>query len=86
MLERGDATITKDQLLTTVLDALATEIRIMLDEGVVAGPQDIDLCMILGAGWPQHLGGITPFLDQSGASTRANGEAFGAWSLPASTK
>ena len=29
----------------------------MLDEGVVAEAQDIDLCMILGAGWPFHLGG-----------------------------
>ena len=36
----------------------------MLDEGVVAGPEDIDLCMILGAGWPFHLGGITPYLDR----------------------
>ena len=69
-----------------MLDALATEIRIMLDEGVVAGPQDIDLCMILGAGWPQHLGGITPFLDQSGASERTNGAPFGAWSLPTPSK
>ena len=24
----------------------------MLDEGVVAGPEDIDLCMILSTGWP----------------------------------
>ena len=32
----------------------------MLDEGVVAAPEDIDLCMIIGAGWPFHLGGITP--------------------------
>ena len=32
------------------LEALAEEIRLMLDEGVVTGPEDIDLCMILGAG------------------------------------
>ena len=32
----------------------------MLDEGVVAEPQDVDLCMLLGAGWPFHLGGILP--------------------------
>ena len=36
----------------------------MLDEGVVAEAQDIDLCLILGAGWPFHLGGITPYLDR----------------------
>ena len=44
----------------------------MLDDGVVAEPQDIDLCMLLGAGWPFHLGGITPYLDRSGISERAD--------------
>ena len=36
----------------------------MLDDGVVTDAEDIDLCMILGAGWPFHLGGITPYLDR----------------------
>jgi hypothetical protein len=40
----------------------------MLDEGMVAAAQDIDLCMVLGAGWPFHLGGITPYLDRTGIS------------------
>ena len=38
----------------------------MLREGVVEAPMDIDLCLILGAGWPFHLGGITPYLDRTG--------------------
>ena len=57
----------------------------MLDEGVVAEPQDIDLCMLLGAGWPFHLGGITPYLDRTGVSERAGGGRFlpkGVASLP----
>ncbi|MGP3913261.1 3-hydroxyacyl-CoA dehydrogenase NAD-binding domain-containing protein [Nonomuraea sp. 10N515B] len=62
----GAAPSTAEQVRERVLTALATEIRIMLDEGVVAAPQDIDLCMILGAGWPFHLGGITPYLDRTG--------------------
>ncbi|MEV4394069.1 3-hydroxyacyl-CoA dehydrogenase NAD-binding domain-containing protein [Nonomuraea sp. NPDC049607] len=62
----GTSPSTAEQVRERVLGALAREIRIMLDEGVVAGPQDIDLCMILGAGWPFHLGGITPYLDRSG--------------------
>ena len=45
----------------------------MLDEGVVAAPEDIDLCMILGAGWPFHLGGITPYLDRTGIAAKVNG-------------
>ena len=35
-----------------------------VDEGVVADVRDIDMCMILGAGWGFHLGGIAPYLDR----------------------
>ncbi|MBN9374932.1 MAG: 3-hydroxyacyl-CoA dehydrogenase family protein, partial [Cellulomonas sp.] len=56
-----------------VLAALATEIGLMLDEGVVPEPQQIDRCMILGAGWPWHLGGISPYLDRSRWSERVLG-------------
>ncbi|MGN9841885.1 3-hydroxyacyl-CoA dehydrogenase NAD-binding domain-containing protein [Nonomuraea sp. H19] len=62
----GSSPSTAEQVRERVLTALAGEIRIMLDEGVVAAAQDIDLCMILGAGWPFHLGGITPYLDRTG--------------------
>ncbi len=58
------------------LEALAEEIRLMLDEGVVAAPEDIDLCMILGAGWPFHLGGITPYLDRAGITEKVTGTRF----------
>ncbi len=48
----------------------------MLDDGVVAEAQDIDLCLLLGAGWPFWLGGITPYLDRAGVSERVNGKPF----------
>jgi len=48
----------------------------MLQEGVVATAQDIDLSMIMGAAWPFHLGGITPYLDRSGASKQAFDGSF----------
>jgi 3-hydroxyacyl-CoA dehydrogenase/enoyl-CoA hydratase/carnithine racemase len=66
LLQVGDAPLTAEQVRDRALSALAEEIRLMLDEGVVAAPQDIDLCMILGAGWPFPLGGVTPYLDRSG--------------------
>jgi 3-hydroxyacyl-CoA dehydrogenase/enoyl-CoA hydratase/carnithine racemase len=66
LLVVGDQPLTAEQVRDRALRALAEEIRLMLDEGVVAEPQDIDLCMILGAGWPFHLGGITPYLDRAG--------------------
>lgn len=51
-----------------VLAALAEEVTVMLDEGVVAGPEQIDLCMILGANYPFHTGGLTPLLDRETGS------------------
>ncbi|BAL92055.1 putative 3-hydroxyacyl-CoA dehydrogenase [Actinoplanes missouriensis 431] len=72
----GDSPLTADEVRQRALDALAEEIRIMLDEGVVAEAQDIDLCMILGAGYPFHLGGITPYLDRSGTAERVTGKRF----------
>lgn len=60
-------------VLDAVLAATATEIGLMLEEQVVAGPQQIDLCMILGAGWGFHTGGITPYLDRTGYSEKVLG-------------
>jgi 3-hydroxyacyl-CoA dehydrogenase/enoyl-CoA hydratase/carnithine racemase len=76
LLRFGNTPSTGDQVLTRCQNALAEEIRLLLEEGVVAGPEDVDLCMILGAGWPMHLGGITPYLDRVGASERVNGRRF----------
>jgi 3-hydroxyacyl-CoA dehydrogenase/enoyl-CoA hydratase/carnithine racemase len=72
----GDRPSTEEQVRERAVAALAQEVRLMLDEGVVAAPQDVDLCMLLGAGWPFHLGGITPYLDRSGVSERATGRRF----------
>ncbi|MFG1676716.1 3-hydroxyacyl-CoA dehydrogenase NAD-binding domain-containing protein [Micromonospora sp. NPDC049282] len=76
LLVVGDQPLTAEQVRQNALDALAEETRLMLDEGVVAEAQDIDLCMILGAGWPFHLGGVTPYLDRTGTSERVTGRRF----------
>jgi len=76
LLSGGDRPSTGPEVLARALEGLAQEIKIMLDEGVVAAPEDIDLCMILGAGWPFHLGGITPYLDRTGIAAKVNGAAF----------
>jgi 3-hydroxyacyl-CoA dehydrogenase/enoyl-CoA hydratase/carnithine racemase len=62
-----------EEITQAVLEAVADEIGHMLDEGVVAGAADIDTCLLLGAGWPFWLGGITPHLDQTGISERLVG-------------
>ncbi|MCO6009671.1 3-hydroxyacyl-CoA dehydrogenase NAD-binding domain-containing protein [Actinoallomurus purpureus] len=76
LFEGGTSPSSEEQVLARALDALAQEIRIMLDEGVVAAPEDIDLCLILGAGWPFHLGGITPYLDRTGIAEKVGGARF----------
>lgn len=68
--------MTGDELLRRVEDGLADEIHRMLEDGVVAAAEDIDLCLILGAGWPFQMGGATPYLDRVGASERVFGSTF----------
>jgi 3-hydroxyacyl-CoA dehydrogenase/enoyl-CoA hydratase/carnithine racemase len=76
ILAGGDRPSSAEQVRERALEALAEEIRLMLDEGVVSAPEDIDLCMILGAGWPFHLGGITPYLDHTGIAEKVTGTRF----------
>jgi 3-hydroxyacyl-CoA dehydrogenase/enoyl-CoA hydratase/carnithine racemase len=55
-----------EDIRRAVLEAAADEVRHMLDESVVDSPADIDACLILGAGYPFFLGGITKHLEQLG--------------------
>ena len=71
----GSGTAPRDEAAVrdAVLTALTAEIGLMLDERVVPDARQIDRCLLLGAGWPWHLGGITPYLDRSGYSERVLG-------------
>ena len=62
-----------EELTVAVLEALADEIRCLLEENVVESAADVDVCLILGAGFPFFLGGLTKHLDQSGVSQRVVG-------------
>jgi 3-hydroxyacyl-CoA dehydrogenase/enoyl-CoA hydratase/carnithine racemase len=76
LFEPDDQASTGEQVYQRAVAAIAEEIRLMLAEGVVAAPQDIDLCLLLGAGWPFWDGGITPYLDRTGVSEQVNGQRF----------
>jgi 3-hydroxyacyl-CoA dehydrogenase/enoyl-CoA hydratase/carnithine racemase len=76
LLHTGDAPSAPERIRERALAALAEETALLLAEGVVAQPQDVDLCLLLGAGWPFHLGGITPYLDRTGVSERVTGTRF----------
>ena len=56
---------TREEIRDDALDAIADEVRHLLDEGVVNDPADVDACLILGAGWP---------LFQAGVVTRESGK------------
>ena len=85
LIPKGGSPSTAAQVRMRALTALAVEARMMLDEGVVATAAEIDLCMLMGAGWPMHLGGILPYLDREGISDSVCGSRFhprGVASLP----
>jgi 3-hydroxyacyl-CoA dehydrogenase len=85
LVHNGGAPSTAGQVRLRALTALAQEARMMLEEGVVSTPAEIDLCMLMGAGWPMHLGGILPYLDREGISESVTGQRFhapGIASLP----
>ncbi|WP_431841031.1 3-hydroxyacyl-CoA dehydrogenase NAD-binding domain-containing protein [Calidifontibacter indicus] len=76
----------EQQVRASALASLADEISRMLDEGVVAEVQDIDLAMITGAGFPFWNGGVSPLLDRTGTSEQVTGKRFlpaGVASVPA---
>ena len=85
LIKQGTTASTAEQVRERALNALAVEARMMLDEGVVSTPAEIDLCMLMGSGWPMHLGGILPYLDREGISEAVCGQRFhapGIASLP----
>jgi 3-hydroxyacyl-CoA dehydrogenase/enoyl-CoA hydratase/carnithine racemase len=72
----GTTPMTAEQLQVRIEDGLADEIYRMLEDGVVEAAEDIDLCLILGAGYPFQMGGATPYLDRVGASERVFASTF----------
>jgi 3-hydroxyacyl-CoA dehydrogenase/enoyl-CoA hydratase/carnithine racemase len=66
----------------TALEALADETHHLLEEGVVASAKDVDTALILGAGFPLFMGGLTKYLDQTGVSERVVGRTFAGAATP----
>ena len=74
---------TVDEISEDAMEAVADEIRRLLDEGVVEAREDVDTCLLLGAGWPFFMGGATPYLDATGIAERATGRKFADAAAPA---
>jgi 3-hydroxyacyl-CoA dehydrogenase len=67
---------TRDEIVEDALEAVADEVARLLEESVVPEAKDVDTCLILGAGWPFFMGGVTKYLDQTGISERLFGRPF----------
>jgi 3-hydroxyacyl-CoA dehydrogenase/enoyl-CoA hydratase/carnithine racemase len=80
---REQAPLAVEAITDAVLEALADEIGHLLEEGVVAEAADVDTCLLLGAGFPFWLGGITKHLDQRGVSQRVLGRPLADVRAPA---
>jgi 3-hydroxyacyl-CoA dehydrogenase/enoyl-CoA hydratase/carnithine racemase len=82
---RDHAPRSGDEILETALEAVADEVRHLLEEGVVAEAEDVDTALLLGAGFPFWLGGITKHLDQVGISEKMFGRPLSEIGVGATT-
>jgi 3-hydroxyacyl-CoA dehydrogenase len=62
-----------EQVRHAALEGMADEIARLLEEGVAQDARAVDTCLLLGAGFPFFLGGITCYLDQTGVSEKVAG-------------
>ncbi|MGA7878818.1 MAG: 3-hydroxyacyl-CoA dehydrogenase family protein, partial [Desulfoferrobacter sp.] len=65
-----------EEIQQRILSNLAREIDSILQEKVVASSRDVDLAMIMGAGWPFFMGGITMYLDLAGITPKVLQKVF----------
>jgi hypothetical protein len=65
-----------EEIRERVLSNLAREVDLILREKVVGSSMDVDMAMILGAGWPFFMGGITMYLDMAGVTPKVLQKVF----------
>jgi len=65
-----------EEIQERVLSNLARETDLILHEKVVGSSRDVDLAMIMGAGWPFFMGGLTMYLDLVGITPRVLQKVF----------
>ena len=65
-----------EEIREIALSNLARETDLILKEKIVAGPKEVDLAMIMGAGWPFFMGGLTMYLDLAGVTPKTLQKVF----------
>ncbi len=75
-VKEKNRTFRPEEIREIALTSLARETDLILEEKIVAGTKEIDLAMILGAGWPFFTGGLTMYLDLTGISAKTLQKVF----------
>jgi 3-hydroxyacyl-CoA dehydrogenase len=65
-----------EEMRERVLSNLAREVDAILREKVVDSSKDVDLAILLGAGWPFFMGGLTMYLDLAGITPKVLQKVF----------
>lgn len=75
-VRKGNREFHPEEIRGRILSSLAREADLILQEKVVKGSRDIDLAMIMGAGWPFFMGGLTMYLDLTGITPKELQKVF----------
>jgi len=75
-VKEQNKTFHPEEIREITLSSLARETDLVLKEKIVAGPKEIDLAMIMGAGWPFFMGGLTMYLDLTGVAPKTLQKVF----------
>ena len=74
--KKGEKDFRQEEITERVLTSLTREIDLIMEEKVVGDTRDVDLAMIMGAGWPFFMGGVTMYLDLAGYTPKVLQKVF----------
>ncbi|HXF59328.1 MAG TPA: 3-hydroxyacyl-CoA dehydrogenase family protein, partial [Candidatus Saccharimonadales bacterium] len=62
----AEGPLSPTQIVDRLVDAMVNEAALALEERVVARPEDVDLAMVFGTGFPPFRGGLLHYADAVG--------------------
>jgi 3-hydroxyacyl-CoA dehydrogenase/enoyl-CoA hydratase/3-hydroxybutyryl-CoA epimerase len=62
----AEGPLTSHAIVDRLIDAMVNEAAQALEERVVTRPEDVDLAMVLGTGFPPFRGGLLRYADSAG--------------------
>ena len=62
----GSRQVSNSEIVDTMLALAINEATLMIEEGICDRPQDMDLAMVYGTGFPPYRGGILRYADSWG--------------------